>query len=213
LLPDHCKTNAGARRPTRHSLPRATWPVQDSEIGSDPAERITERRGKMKTEDIPIPNPDCPLCSHPQRVAAASMRELQASYEEIAVALQLDAGDVERHFTSCVKVISLNPEEVGTVEGSDQQLQILLVNAGELYHSSVLSGNYVSASSSLAVRLRCLAEIGRRAETRAKHQELLVGADPCDPSTWPREVGDFINLYLDSILSRLAEAKNREVEA
>jgi hypothetical protein len=157
----------------------------------------------MKTEDIPLPNPDCPLCCHPQRVAAASMRELQASDEEVATALQLDAGDVQRHFSSCVKVISMNPEEVGTVEGSDQQLQVLLQNATELYHSSVLTGNYVSASSSLAVRLRCLAEIGRRAETRAKHQELLEGADPTDPSTWPREVGDFINAYHDDILGRM----------
>ena len=43
----------------------------------------------MKTEDIPLPNPDCPVCSHPQRVAGASMRELQASYEEMPLRCSL----------------------------------------------------------------------------------------------------------------------------
>jgi hypothetical protein len=140
------------------------------------------------------------------------MRELQASYEEIAVALQLDAGDVERHFTSCVKVISLNPEEVGTVEGSDQQLQVLLQNATELYHSSVLTGNYVSASSSLAVRLRCLAEIGRRGETRTKNRGELLSADPEDPDTWSPELARWVMAYQDGILSRLDAIKSRQTE-
>jgi hypothetical protein len=166
----------------------------------------------MKTEDIPSPNPDCPVCSHPQRVAGASMRELQASYEEIAVALQLDAGDVERHFTSCVKVISLNPEEVGTVEGSDQQLQVLLLQAGELYHSSVLGCNYVSAASAASIRLRCCTEINRRAEARAKHEELLANASPYDVNSWPPELAKFINAYHDDILRRLDAIMSRQAE-
>jgi hypothetical protein len=41
----------------------------------------------MKNTDGNFPfqlDENCPLCNHPQRVAAASMRELQANDEEIA---------------------------------------------------------------------------------------------------------------------------------
>jgi len=141
------------------------------------------------------------------------MKELGATLGEIATAVGLDAADVERHFTACVKVISLDSEDANSpVEGSDQQLQVLLQNATELYHSSVLMGNYVSASSALAVRLRCLTEIGRRAAARSERKELLVGADPHDPQTWPHELAQFINAYQDDILRRVDAAKLQEVE-
>lgn len=164
----------------------------------------------MKPEEIPLPNLDCPLCCHPQRVSGASMRELGASDSEVATALQLDEACVSRHFTSCVKTIPLNPEEIGTVEGSDQQLQVLLQNATELYHSSVLTGNYVSASSSLAVRLRCLAEIGRRAETRAKNRGEILTADVEDCSTWDPDLRDWVFRYQNSILDRMRNMKEEK---
>ncbi|MGD0413781.1 MAG: hypothetical protein ABSA80_00370 [Terriglobales bacterium] len=166
------------------------------------------------TENFPLQlTANCALCNHPQRVAAASMKELGATLGEIATAVGLDAADVERHFTACVKVISLDSEDANSpVEGSDQQLQVLLQNATELYHSSVLMGNYVSASSALAVRLRCLTEIGRRAAARSERKELLVGADPHDPQTWPHELAQFINAYQDDILRRVDAAKLQEVE-
>ncbi len=112
------------------------------------------KKKKMKNADrFPLqPDPDCLLCNHPQRVAAASMRELQASDEEIATAIALSVEDVERHFASCVKVVLLNPADLDRpldASASDQQLQVLLGNATELYHSAVLQGNMVAASSAL----------------------------------------------------------------
>lgn len=157
-------------------------------------------------EEVPLqPDPSCAVCSHPQRLAGSAMRDMNASMEEIAIALQLDPDEVERHFTACVPKVLL-PEDGDTpFAASDQQLELLLQNSCELYYSAALMGNMVAASSALAVRLRCLTEIGRRAEAKAEHQELLLGADPRDPQTWPRDLADFVNAYHDDILNRLDE--------
>ena len=150
-------------------------------------------------------NPNCTLCNHPQRVAAASMKELGATTEEIATALHLDAADVEQHFHDCLPPLNDDPRSA-----SDGDLSGLLRHASELYHSSVLMGNYVSASSALAVRLRTLNEIERRAEAKSERQELLLGADPTDPRTWPDELARFINSYIDGVLSRVDAEVNHE---
>jgi hypothetical protein len=128
------------------------------------------------------------------------MKELGATTEEIATALHLDAADVEQHLSACLPPLNADPGS----SASDGDLSALLHHATELYHSSVLMGNYVSASSALAVRLRTLNEIERRAEAKSERQELLLGADPTDSRTWPEPVSRFINLYLDSILERTA---------
>jgi hypothetical protein len=167
----------------------------------------------MKNVEGLQPNLDCPVCRHPQRVAAASMKELKATDEEIATALQLDEVDVTRHFTTCIKVLSLEDSEDLDApfdrSQSDHQLQVLLQNATELYHSAVLQGNMVAGSSALAVRLRCLNEIGRRGETREKRAGLLDGVDPTNPASWPPELAHFWRLWSDDLLRRIDESKSR----
>lgn len=169
----------------------------------------------MKADGIPFqPDPSCLLCSHPQRIVGASMRDLNATMEEIAVALHLDPVAVERHFSICVPRIALpSLDDLDSAfDASDQQLELLLQHSLELFHSAALTGNMVAGSSALAVRLRCLTEIGRRTESRAERQELLLGADPTDPHTWPEPVSRFINLYIDGVLSRVAESSQKENE-
>ena len=145
-------------------------------------------------------NTDCPLCNHAQRVAAASMRELGATVDEIAVAVQLDVSDVERHFLKCVPSLPSGEGLDVPLSVSDQQLQLLLQNSSELYHSAVLQGNMVAASSALAVRLRALAEMGRRSEIRSEKKSLLDGSDPLRPETWNSDLRKFLIALYDAIL-------------
>ena len=155
----------------------------------------------VNTRPIFPVNTDCPLCNHAQRVAAASMCELGASNEEIATAIGLPVADVERHFSSCAPNLASSAKlSDDSISGSDEQLQLLLRNSTELYHSAVLQGNMVAASSALAVRLRALAEMGRRSEIRSEKKSLLDGADPRNPDTWGTELRKFLVLMYDDIL-------------
>jgi hypothetical protein len=126
------------------------------------------------------------------------MHELGADSSEIAGAAQLSIADVEQHFTRCVPNPASNDDPI---TGSDEHLQRLLQNSVELYHSGVLLGNMVAASSALAVRLRALAEIGRRSEMRSERKNLLDGADPRIPATWGSELRRFLVQMYDSVLN------------
>lgn len=142
------------------------------------------------------------------------MRDMNATAEEIAVSLQLDPDQVERHFSVCVPKIAGIDDLDNPAGASDGQLALLLQHSLELFHAAGLMGNMVAASSALAVRLRCLTEIGRRAETRAKNQGEILSADPERPESWSPELGAWISRYLDFIVARIDVAESqREMEA
>ncbi len=139
------------------------------------------------------------------------MRDMNATAEEIAVSLQLDPDQVERHFSVCVPKIAGIDDLDNPAGASDAQLALLLQHSLELYHAAGLMGNMVAASSALAVRLRCLTEIGRRAETREKRAGVLDGVDPTSPmSSWPPELAAFWSAWMDDMLLRIAAAKEQE---
>jgi hypothetical protein len=153
------------------------------------------------------PNPDCALCMSERRIAAASMKELGATNEEIANAIGLAATEIDQHFRECIPSENADPRAA-----SDAELDSLLRHATELYYGATLQNNLVAASSSLSVRLRVLSEMAEREASREKRQELLLGSDPADPSTWSPEVGVFIRSYMDSILERSAATAEKEEE-
>jgi hypothetical protein len=156
------------------------------------------------------PNPDCLVCVSTSRIAAMSMRELGATTEEISTATGLDSEDIDRHFRDCVPpaVADHDPHSA-----SDAELEALLRHSTELYYGATLQNNLVAASSSLNVRLRVLNEMAERGARREKHEELLEGADPCDPDTWPAALAHFIRLRDDDLIRRLDAANlRRELE-
>lgn len=134
-----------------------------------------------------------------------SMHELGARMEEIAAATGLDAGDIDRHFLKCIPP----SDTVDPRSASDAELNSLLRHATELYYGATLQNNLVAASSSLGVRLRCIAEIGQREAARAERAGLLDGVDPVNTplSEWPKELAAFTRAYLDGIVERAAAAE------
>lgn len=151
------------------------------------------------------PDPTCAMCNHEQRAAASAMLRIGASFQEIATAFQMsDVDAIEKHFRDHAPLPAL---AVDPRNASDAQLASLLNDSSELYYSAALQNNLPAASSSLAVRLRCIAEMGERETARDKREQLLEGADPCDPHTWPDELHKFIAAYMDGILTRATEAE------
>jgi len=161
---------------------------------------------------IQNPDPSCPMCNHEQRAAASAMLRCGASYQEIATAFQMsDVDAIEKHFRDHAPLPALS---VDPHNASDAQLASLLNDSSELYYSAALQNNLPAASSSLAVRLRCIAEMGEREAKREKRDNLLEAADPHDPHTWTDELHKFIAAYMDGILARRAEIESQnEVNA
>jgi len=127
------------------------------------------------------------------------MRDIGASIGEIAEAGRLPGDAIEKHFAECLPPITGGQE-------SDAQLAQLLRDATELYYASVLASAWASASSSLAVRLRALTELARRAELRVKQGDLFDGSDPLRPETFGPEISAFIAAYTDGLLQRCMAA-------
>jgi len=109
------------------------------------------------------------------------------------------------------KTLPLEPAEDMPVDTADDgQLRQLIEDADQTYRASAMVGNMSAASAALNTKLRALNEQARRAEARSERQELLLGSDPADPSTWSPEVGVFIRSYMDSILERSAATAEKE---
>jgi len=161
--------------------------------------------GKKNVFDVPTINEQCLICLSPNRAAIRSMSELGATLEEIAVACQLNATDIQKHLDECVGV-----DDIAGLAGSDDRLLRLLNDATELFHASTLAGNLTAASSALGVRVRALSEAFRRSESRAKHKSFIENADPRDPNTWSEPLRKFLQGYIDQVLENCAAIDDKK---
>ena len=141
----------------------------------------------------------CALCISPLRSAASSMRQLQATDEEISASCGIPVEVVVRHFAHCLTQVSGGENE--PLSGTDPELRALLRDAEENYHSSVLSGNQASAASSLNVRLRILSALGARELLREARQTSDAGFDASDPDTWSAAQKTFLLAISDAMVA------------
>lgn len=100
--------------------------------------------------------------------------------------------------------VELNESDT-ELDASDNDLRKLIKDSEETYFACASTGNLSAASASLGVRLRALAELNERQRSREKRSELLDGADPTNPATWPLDLSTFVIKYQDGILCRLSE--------
>lgn len=151
---------------------------------------------------------DCPLCDSRSRAAANSMRALGANTSEIASACGCEEDTVRNHFDHCLATRDEPPDSLG---GTDVELRVLLRDAEENFHTSVLQGNSAAASASLNVRLRILSELGERERLRARQKADAEDCDPARPSSWTTERATWVVRYLDEIL-RIYRTKQTKTE-
>jgi hypothetical protein len=130
-----------------------------------------------------------------------------ASFEEVAIALQVTVDDVQTHFELHAPIPPMNADPRSA---SDSELEQLLHDSTELYLQSVLQNNLTAASASLGVRLRTLTEKANRAVDREKHGlNLLEGVEPTVKSMqfWPGPLQSFWRLWADDLLRETEKAK------